>query len=81
LKQIFSRYYEKKHFIKLINGRNVSTNEVFDTNEARFNIYLDENTSLITVVGVIDNLIKGAAGQAIQNLNLMNNLDERLGLS
>ncbi|MFZ9876805.1 MAG: N-acetyl-gamma-glutamyl-phosphate reductase, partial [Candidatus Nanopelagicales bacterium] len=32
-------------------------------------------------VGVIDNLIKGAAGQAIQNLNLMNNLDEKLGLS
>ncbi|MFZ9790578.1 MAG: N-acetyl-gamma-glutamyl-phosphate reductase, partial [Candidatus Nanopelagicales bacterium] len=52
-----------------------------DTNEARFNIYLDKNTSLITVVGVIDNLIKGAAGQAIQNLNLMNNLDEKLGLS
>jgi N-acetyl-gamma-glutamyl-phosphate reductase len=81
LHQIFSRYYEKTHFIKLINGRNVSTNEVIDTNEARFNIYLDKNTSLITVVGVIDNLIKGAAGQAIQNLNLMNDLDEKLGLS
>ncbi|MFZ9248215.1 MAG: N-acetyl-gamma-glutamyl-phosphate reductase [Candidatus Nanopelagicales bacterium] len=81
LHQIFSRYYEKTHFIKLIKGRNVSTNEVIDTNEARFNIYLDKNTSLITVVGVIDNLIKGAAGQAIQNLNLMNNLDEKLGLS
>ncbi len=77
---IFQEYYKDNSFINIIQERNVSTGEVIDTNNANFNIFLDENTQQVTVVGVIDNLIKGAAGQAIQNLNLMNNMDETLGL-
>lgn len=76
----FKDYYNNCSFIQLIEDRNISTNEVVDTNTAKFNIFVDENTDQITVVGVIDNLIKGAAGQAIQNLNLMNGLDETMGL-
>jgi len=76
----FTDYYKNCDFIQLIQDRNISTHEVVDTNTAKFNIFVDENTDQITVVGVIDNLIKGAAGQAIQNLNLMNKLDELTGL-
>lgn len=77
---MFEEYYKNKEFIKLIKNRNVSTSEVVDSNMAKFNIFLDENTKQITIAGVIDNLIKGAAGQAIQNLNLMNDLNETQGL-
>jgi N-acetyl-gamma-glutamyl-phosphate reductase len=41
---------------------------------------IDENTGKIIIIGVIDNLIKGAAGQAVQNMNLMFNLEEDIGL-
>ena len=78
---IFEEYYKNNNFIHLINDRNVTTSEVQDTNNANFNIFLDQNTQQITIVGVIDNLIKGAAGQAIQNLNIMNGFEEKLGLS
>ena len=76
----FQEYYKNNIFIHLIEDRNVSTSEVVETNNANFNIFLDENTQQITIVGVIDNLIKGAAGQAVQNLNLMSGFDQSLGL-
>ena len=41
---------------------------------------IDERTGRIIIIGVIDNLIKGAAGQAVQNMNLMFNLEENIGL-
>ena len=78
---IFENYYKDNYFIKLIFDRNVSTNEVIETNNAHFNIFFDQNTKQISIVGSIDNLVKGAAGQAIQNLNIMNNFDETLGLT
>ena len=81
LNDIFLNYYHYAKFINLVMDRNVTTVEVVDTNNANFNIFLDEETNQITVVSVIDNLIKGASGQAIQNLNLMNGFDETLGLS
>ena len=40
----------------------------------------NEKTNVLTVISVIDNLIKGAAGQAVQNLNLMQGWDETEGL-
>jgi N-acetyl-gamma-glutamyl-phosphate reductase len=43
-------------------------------------VKIDQNTNQITVISVIDNLIKGASGQAIQNMNLMCGWQENLGL-
>ena len=42
---------------------------------------VDERTGRVTIVSVIDNVVKGAAGQAIQNLNMMMGWDETTGLS
>ena len=53
---------------------------VIDTNDCHLQISIDENTDQITVVSVLDNLIKGASGQAIQNMNLMCGWDQTLGL-
>ena len=44
------------------------------------NFVLDERTGRIIMMGALDNLVKGAAGQAVQNMNLMFGLDEKEGL-
>ncbi|MCL4764068.1 MAG: N-acetyl-gamma-glutamyl-phosphate reductase [Burkholderiales bacterium] len=57
-----------------------STKEVLGTNSCRIACAVDERTQLATVVSVIDNLMKGAAGQAVQNMNLMFGFPETAGL-
>ena len=57
-----------------------STHEVRGTNLCKMQAFFDENTNKIIIISVIDNLIKGASGQAIQNLNLMLGFDETDGL-
>jgi N-acetyl-gamma-glutamyl-phosphate reductase len=56
------------------------TKGTYGTNQCHIGVGLDLRTNRVVVVSVIDNLIKGAAGQAIQNLNLMCGLDESAGL-
>ena len=57
-----------------------STHDVRGTNLCKMKAVFDESTNKIIIISVIDNLIKGAAGQAIQNLNLMLGFDETNGL-
>jgi len=57
-----------------------NTKQVRGTNYCDISVRYDERTEMITVVSVIDNLTKGASGQAIQNMNLMSKLDESTGL-
>ncbi len=58
----------------------VGTNRVKGSNFCDIYAKLDERTSRATIVGVIDNLVKGAAGQAIQNMNVQMNLPQTTGL-
>jgi len=44
-------------------------------------LHRQEQSNVVIVTSVIDNLVKGAAGQAVQNMNIMFGLDERLGLN
>ena len=57
-----------------------STHDVRGTNFCKIQAFFDENTNKVIIISVIDNLIKGASGQAIQNLNLMLGFDESDGL-
>ena len=57
-----------------------STHDVRGTNFCKIQAFFDENTNKVIIISVIDNLIKGASGQAIQNLNLMLGFDETDGL-
>jgi N-acetyl-gamma-glutamyl-phosphate reductase len=61
-------------------GEAPATRHVAGSNDARIFVRLDERTGRILAIGVIDNLVKGAAGQAVQNANLMLSLDETTGL-
>ena len=52
----------------------IGTNRVKGSNYCDIHVKLDERTNRATIIGVIDNLVKGAAGQAIQNMNVQINL-------
>ncbi|HET7658150.1 MAG TPA: N-acetyl-gamma-glutamyl-phosphate reductase [Bacillales bacterium] len=62
-------------------GEFPATKEVYGSNQCDIGLALDERTGRITVVSVIDNLMKGAAGQAVQNFNLMFGFEETAGLT
>ncbi|QHE59962.1 N-acetyl-gamma-glutamyl-phosphate reductase [Rossellomorea vietnamensis] len=82
--QLHTRYesfYEKHPFVRIRPvGQFPSTKEVFGTNFCDLSIKADPRTNRVTIVSVIDNLVKGAAGQAVQNMNVMLGLDETTGL-
>ena len=78
--KIFSEYYKNQPFVQIQQGTSLQTSSVIDTNNCILQISIDDNTNQITVVSVLDNLIKGASGQAIQNMNLMCGWDQTLGL-
>ncbi|MNJ80848.1 N-acetyl-gamma-glutamyl-phosphate reductase [compost metagenome] len=53
---------------------------MFGSNYCDIGFAVDERTNRVTIISVIDNVVKGAAGQAIQNLNIMMGWDEDTGL-
>lgn len=78
---LYRNYYEGRHFVRIRqDGTWPATKEVAGSNYCDIGFAVDARTNRVTIVSVIDNLVKGAAGQAIQNLNLMMGWDESLGL-
>ncbi len=78
---LYKRYYEGRPFVRIRpKGQYPATKEVYGSNYCDIGFAVDKRTNRVTIVSVIDNLVKGAAGQAIQNLNLMMGWDETLGL-
>lgn len=61
-------------------GTYPSIKEVNGSNYCDIGLHVDERTGRLTIISVIDNLMKGAAGQAVQNANIMNGFDEVTGL-
>ena len=74
-------YYDGSKFIKISsNGKIPKINDVIGSNLCRIGIIKNYNSEWITIISVIDNLIKGASGQAVQNFNILMNYPEDLGL-
>jgi N-acetyl-gamma-glutamyl-phosphate reductase len=79
--EIFNEYYHSKPFVRVFKeNTDLFTKQVYGSNYCDVTFAIDERTNRITVVSVIDNLIKGAAGQAVQNMNIMFGLKESEGL-
>lgn len=77
----YKQYYEGRPFVRIRpEGQWPATKEVSGSNYCDIGFSIDKRTNRVTIISVIDNLVKGAAGQAIQNLNLMMGWDEQLGL-
>jgi N-acetyl-gamma-glutamyl-phosphate reductase len=79
LAALYRDAYSAEPFIEVV-GRPPGVRDVRDTNICRIHGTLDERTGKALVFAAIDNLWKGAASQAVQNLNLMFGLDEAAGL-
>ena len=81
LLELYNNSYKNSPFVRIKeNGLFPATKEVYGSNYCDIGITYDERTGRVTVVAVIDNLVKGAAGQAVQNVNIMMGIDERTGL-
>lgn len=81
LHNLFKDDYEDKPFVRIrALGQFPKTKEVYGSNYCDIGIYVDEENQTAIIVSVIDNLVKGASGQAIQNLNLMYGWNENTGL-
>jgi N-acetyl-gamma-glutamyl-phosphate reductase len=77
LKEIYNTYYSE-HPFTFVTDNNPDLKQVVNTNKCL--VYLEKYNNKLLVVSIIDNLLKGASGQAIQNMNLMFGFDEMAGL-
>ena len=78
----YEMLYGKEHFIRLFGlGGYPATKNVRGSNYCDLGWHVDSRTNRVIVLSAIDNLVKGAAGQAVQNMNIMYGLDENTGLN
>ncbi len=81
LRETYEKFYKSERFVCVAApGRIPSVKQVVGTNNCLLNVYLDEELNVLKIVSAIDNLVKGAAGQAIQNMNIMFGIPEETGL-
>ena len=81
IREIYHRYYDSEYFVRVLEpGVNPETRWVEGSNFVDVNFCVDHRTHRVIMMGAIDNLVKGAAGQAVQNMNLLFGLPENTGL-
>jgi N-acetyl-gamma-glutamyl-phosphate reductase len=80
LDQLYAEAYASEPFVEVV-GTPPGVRDVRETNFCRVSVHRDQRTGRVVVFGAIDNLWKGAASQAVQNLNLMFGLPEGEGIS
>ncbi|MCH5188706.1 MAG: N-acetyl-gamma-glutamyl-phosphate reductase [Oscillospiraceae bacterium] len=81
LVQLYKDFYEGEYFVRVYDsGELPESNHVSGSNFVDIGLVVDKRLNRVIVVSAIDNLVKGAAGQAVQNMNLMFGLDEKTGL-
>ncbi|MFP3979798.1 MAG: N-acetyl-gamma-glutamyl-phosphate reductase [Desulfobacterales bacterium] len=82
IRNCLMQYYEGCRFIRLTkNGHIPDTQDVRGTNYCDIGFVIDDDNRRLVLMSVIDNLVKGASGQAVQNMNLMWGLAETVGLT
>ncbi|MEY8333764.1 N-acetyl-gamma-glutamyl-phosphate reductase [Lachnospiraceae bacterium 47-T17] len=81
LRAACEKYYADEYFVRVLpKGECPETKWVEGSNFVDINVTVDERTGRVILMGALDNLVKGAAGQAVQNMNLMFALEETEGL-
>ena len=79
IQKAFKKHYANENFINFEKSRHIEIKEVAHSNNVSISFH-SEKSEKITIISAIDNLIKGAAGQAVQNMNIMMNFDETTAL-
>lgn len=81
LQSVFENRYKNEPFVDVLpQGQYPATRNVRGANRCQIGVCYLESSNMVVVLSVIDNLVKGASGQAIQNMNIMFGLDESEGL-
>lgn len=81
VKAVYDKYYENECFVRVLDQDVCpQTKWVEGSNYVDVNFKIDKRTNRIIMMGAMDNLVKGAAGQAVQNMNLLFGFDETMGL-
>lgn len=75
--KMYKSFYEDAPFVH-VSDTNPNLKQVVNTNKGI--VYLQQHEDTLLIISMIDNLLKGASGQAVQNMNLMTGLDEKAGL-
>lgn len=82
IKAAYNKYYENEKFIRVFpENQTPETRWVEGSNYVDIGFKIDERTGRIIMIGALDNLVKGAAGQAVQNMNLLFGFEESEGLN
>ena len=81
-KAVLERVYESEPFVTVMPGKEApQTRHVRGSNHVFLNVFADRVPGRAIIISAIDNLVKGASGQAVQNMNVMYGLDEGTGIS
>lgn len=81
INSILKKYYKNQKFVKILKPDTfLSTNDVINTNNCLISVCKSKYKDKIIILSVIDNLIKGGGGQAVQNMNIYKNFKESEGL-
>lgn len=81
LYEMYVSFYEKETFVRVLPlGKSADLKYIKYSNYCDISIHMDERTNRAIIVSAIDNMVKGAAGQAIQNMNILFELEESMGL-
>ena len=78
----YRSFYKDEYFVRVLNpGKFASSQHVMSSNFCDIGLKVDSRNQRLIITSALDNLIKGASGQAIQNMNIMLGLDEKMGLT
>ncbi len=81
VQSLYEQRYQNELFVDILpQGAHPDTRNVRGSNKCQIAIHQPQGSDTLVVLSVIDNLVKGAAGQAVQNMNIMLGLDEKMGL-
>ncbi|WP_077609487.1 N-acetyl-gamma-glutamyl-phosphate reductase [Clostridium sp. Marseille-P2415] len=81
VKAVYDKYYENEYFVRVLEKDVVpQTKWVEGSNFVDVNFKIDPRTNRVVMMGAMDNLVKGAAGQAVQNMNILFGLPENRGI-
>ena len=82
LTQMYKDFYKNEFFVRVKDSGNLpETKHVAGSNFVDIGVCYDKRLKRAVVVSALDNIVKGAAGQAVQNMNLLFGLDEKTGLA
>jgi N-acetyl-gamma-glutamyl-phosphate reductase len=82
INSVLNNYFKKEIFVNVAKPNTLlSTNDVINTNKCIISVCKSKHKKKLIILSVIDNLIKGGSGQAVQSMNILYNLNENEGLN